>query len=370
MDSNFKVHYDHQIFTEQEFGGISRYFVYLSEQLRLNYDIQSDLRFLYTRNGYLDTRNHILSKSIGEVWLKKYRRYQKWNKKYSLYCIKKGDFDVFHPTYYHPYFLSKINKPYVVTVHDMIHEVLPAYFQPDDPTSYYKKQIIEQASHIIAISENTKKDIQRILAVPDEKITVIYHSLFQMKEKLDLSINQMFPKRDAYLLYVGARKGYKNFDKFLVAVEPLLKRFDGLSVLCVGGGEFKLAEQMLMKRLNITDKVRQVYANNYELKQYYRNALCFIYPSLYEGFGLPILEAFDSNCPVVVSKTSCFIEIGGDAAEYFDPYEPEDIRQTILKVLESNEIREQMKDKGQKRLEQFGPDKCLSKTAEVYDRFR
>lgn len=358
--------YDYQIFTLQQFGGISRYFATLARHAEAVPDIHVQLRLLYTRNGYLQREHSVFNATIGKKLLKGHRKRQKWNRQYLEYKISKGDFDVFHPTYYDPYFLKKLRKPFVVTVHDMIHELFPEYFSPSDPTSRHKRQILERADHIIAISECTKRDLLRFLPLPEEKISVIHHGNMQEDPSLDRTDSKRPPATPPYLLFVGAREGYKNFTRFLEALVPVVAHFPELHILCVGGGNFQVAEEETISRLGLKHKIRQVNCSDRELELYYRGAAAFIYPSLYEGFGLPILEAFRQNCPVLLSDTPCLKEVAGDSALYFNPYDTHAISEAIETILGSDRLRETCSIKGSQRLQQFTLDSCLKKTYQVY----
>ncbi|MFC0321578.1 MULTISPECIES: glycosyltransferase family 4 protein [Olivibacter] len=363
-----KILFDHQIFSLQNYGGISRYFSALSQGLKSNEGISSHIKLLYSRNHYLEAKNSVLSKTMGELFLKKQKKIYKWNEKYSKYLIGKNDFDVFHPTYYNPYFLDSLKRPYVITVHDMIHELFPEFFAPNDETVLVKKKAINKANHIIAISESTKRDLQLLLNIPEDKITVIHHSLFDKLVIHSEPQEQGKSKHSVpYVLYVGSRDGYKNFYKFITATANILKGYD-IALLCVGGGSFGIAEVELINRLNLAQYVKQVDAHEEELKLYYANAVCFVYPSLYEGFGLPILEAFNNKCPVVCSNTSCFPETAGDSAVYFNPKDIDDIAAAVNLVLTDEKLRSNLIENGLKRLQMFSLTNCLQKTMDCYNK--
>src|ERR1019366_610887 len=127
------------------------------------------------------------------------------------YLVKQNDFEVFHPTYYHPYFLKSLKKPFVLTVHDIIYELFPEYFATE-PYKFYKQKLLSLADHIIAISECTKNDIQKFYDIEDSKISVIHHG-YQIPMNEVPSI--FYSANDPYILFVGDRFGYKNFDLFI-----------------------------------------------------------------------------------------------------------------------------------------------------------
>lgn len=358
-----KVLYDHQTFSLQKYGGISRYFANVHHAIQQQIGIEASISLLYSNNYYIKDIPNFMNKSLGKFLLSDPDKCYKWNKRYSRRIIGNNDFDIFHPTYYHPYFLKKLKKPFVITVHDMIHEKYPEYFTSEDPSSYYKRQCIEKASHIIAISESTKNDIQQYLNIPEEKISVIHHGYQPIAS---YEKNDLFDLPEQYLLYVGDRRAYKNFYGFIRALVPLLKNDPILKIICAGGGSFQLAEIEFLSALGLSNQVVQKSVSDYQLAMLYKNAIAFVYPSFYEGFGLPILEAFGQNCPIIASNNSCFKEIAGDACQYFNPNDPSDILKSVEAVKSSFLLRSNLVSKGNNQLLTFGMDKCVNKTIELY----
>jgi len=361
----FKLLIDHQTFSMQNYGGISRYFANIHHKIESHENATSKIGVLYTPNYYLKDYSTPLNSVLGRLFLKKQRKLIKWNQKYSNHLIQQNNFDLLHPSYYNTYFLKNLKKPYVITVHDMIHERLPEYFSPDDEFVQYKRVCVENAAHIIAISEATKKDLQDILNIDEKRITVIHHG-YQMSTLPDPKESSLIAVQKNYLLFVGERKQYKNFSVFLNAVAPLLHEEKDLTLICAGGGSFKQAEQELIRRLKISEKTFQINVTDSELRALYENARAFIFPSLYEGFGLPILEAFKYNCPVIASNTSCFSEIGGNAISYFDPSNTHSILKTIKEVINSKDLSLSLIKEGTMQLEKFSMDLCMNKTLAVY----
>lgn len=356
-----KIQFDHQTFSLQEYGGISRYFAVLQDYLRNKEGMGVDAGVLVSRNHYLPDSTFPLPAKWGRALVSRSRTYS-FNKRYTKFLLEKNRFDVFHPTYYDAYFLPYLKRPFVLTVHDMTHELFPEFFPQNDPFITYKREVIEKADHIIAISTATKKDLQDIYGVHEGKISVIHHGLYKINGSDEAE--PVLPAR--FILFVGARNGYKNFSRFITACAPLLREDRDLRVICAGGGRFNLAERELLHRNRLTAAVVQMQVNDSRLKNLYEKATLFVYPSLYEGFGLPLLEAFHNNCPVAVSNTSCFPEVGGDAVVYFDPYVPEDILRAIKALTADKELREKLSLKGQNRLRYFALEDCMRKTMDVY----
>jgi glycosyltransferase involved in cell wall biosynthesis len=168
------------------------------------------------------------------------------------------------------------------------------------------------------------------------------------------------------LLYVGTRSGYKNFRAFVGAIAPLLKADADLVVLCVGGGAFNTSERKFFSELRIFDRLTQVEASDPELASLYHSARAFVFPSLYEGFGIPILEAFSCGCPCVLSRASCFPEIAGDAALYFDVDDEDSMTELIRKALYDESVRNELVTRGLQRHKMFSWQKTAKETLDVY----
>jgi glycosyltransferase involved in cell wall biosynthesis len=350
----------------QKYGGISRYFYELLCEFSRMDDIETKISLIFSNNRYISNNkiiNHLNFIPVRE-FKGKQRLMSFFNKIVSKSYLRKQLFDLFHPTYYDIYFLHYLkNKPFVLTVHDMIHEKFKGMFFKEDKTIQYKKLLIEKATKIIAVSENTKNDLINILNVKKEKIEVVYHgySLLPKVEKIKIVIPE------DYMLFVGYRGGYKNFDALVESVAELLKKNRNLFIICVGGGNFNSFENSKLVDMNIKKQVLQFNADDDTLAYLYKNAIALIFPSLYEGFGMPILEAFSCGCPVICSNSSSFPEVAGDAAKYFNPYDKVSIKCVIEKVVNSVDLRKRMIEKGKKRLENFSWKQTAIKTKKVYE---
>lgn len=381
--NEMKVLYDHQIFEHQRIGGVSRYFTEIIRHLPK--DVEADVSIQYSFNEYLKElsipfirKDQLISYNsffpglnfkgkrrlysyLEKKFPDKYPDLFRKNKEESIKRIKSKDFDIFHPTFYDDYYLDSLgNKPYVLTVHDMIIELFPEYIN----SPYFirrKKRLVDNAAHIIAVSENTKSDIINVFGTSKDKISVIYHgaSLFSGNDKPD-----SLPEK--YLLYVGDRRlGYKNFAFFISSIQPILLKDKKLHVVCTGD-KFTDEEIFFFKALDIEDQILIKFVADKQMHALYKHALMFIYPSYYEGFGIPILEAFQAGCPVVLSNGSCFPEVAGDAGLYFKSKSPQDLRSVVNRVLDYSEIRESYINKGNARLKDFSWEKSAAMTVEVY----
>jgi glycosyltransferase involved in cell wall biosynthesis len=348
-----RVLYDYQAFMQRR-GGVSRYFSELIRALQRIEDFEAVLPDIFSDNEYLPgrtflTRSHFKGKVRIMTVLNRLAASR------ALRC----DFDVFHPTYYRPYFLKSLKRPFVVTVHDMIHELYPEHVR-DDGTAANKRLVCQRASRIIAVSENTKNDLCRLLGVPPAKVAVIHHATSLRYDDSPRLIER------PYILYVGVRSGHKNFTALLEAAALVLPRH-GVDLVCAGGGDFSRPELDMMKERGIADRVLHFEAlTSSQLTSLYHFASVFAYPSLYEGFGLPLLEAFSCGCPVAASRNSSILEVASEAAELFDPGSVESIVTAIERVLTDMPRSAHLVQAGLKRLRLFSWEKAAAKTLEVY----
>jgi glycosyltransferase involved in cell wall biosynthesis len=286
------------------------------------------------------------------------------NKLFSKNQIKNENFDIFHPTYYDSYFLKYLKtKPYILTVYDMIHELFPDMFKNDN-TAIQKEIAIRRATKIIAISENTKNDIVKFYHIDPNKIVVIPLATSLCAQKPDSTLN--LPQK--YILFVGDRWTYKNFDFFIRSISDILSEENNLFLICAGGKLFSDNEIRLFEDLKIKSKViHYSISDDRALSYLYRKAIVFVFPSLYEGFGIPVLEAFSSGCPVAASNCSSFPEVGGDAIKYFDPRSSHSIQEVILDIVHNEAIQDSLRNRGYQRLKLFSWEKTALATKNVYD---
>ncbi len=367
MAKKIKIFIDHQIFSFQNYGGISRVFTELCKEFKNNNSIEYELPILFSNNEYMYEIQKVSkffprSKSFVRTAIM-----YLINRIYSTFKLLKNDFDIFQPTYYDPYFLPFLKKkPFVLLIHDMTHEIFPEGISKKDKTIEWKKKLVEKADHILAISENTKRDVIEFYNVPKEKIDVVYWATsVKIPEKI---IDLGLPKR--YILYTSNRGKYKNFAFFFKSIVNILKEDKDLYLVCAGSSKFNEEELELFKKNDLIEKVKHIRwsdnDNDKEMASIYNKALVFVFPSLYEGFGIPLLEAFACNCPAVVSNTSSLPEVGGDAVEYFDPKDKKSIEDAVRRVVYDKNLSEELKKRGRERLKMFSWEKAAAKFVEVY----
>jgi glycosyltransferase involved in cell wall biosynthesis len=367
------IAYDSNIFTIQKYGGVSRYFVMLGEELsKAGHNVRA--------YGLLHTNQHLFDSSypltgmhmIGHFPPYTRRATHFLNDLWMQFQIKMEVPDLIHETYCQNRKVGKKSIPRVCTVHDMIHELFPEFIGKRDRTPEYRLNTIFRADAVICVSEKTRLDLVRFTGIDEDKVHVVHHGFEnvliheQPTEDDLLFLNKL--KSKPYLLYVGARQGYKNFANFLrgYAASSLIS---DLQIVAFGGNSFNPSELALSDSLGIPRcNIIQLGGSDALLHSLYHGALAFIYPSLYEGFGFPPLEAMSKNCPVISSNASCMPEIIGDAAEFFDPLDPYDIASAIERVSSSEALRHSLINKGKKRLKKFSWKKCADETLKVYER--
>lgn len=364
-----KVLFDHQTFNYQKYGGISRYFTEVISGLKNHYSLDTDLQLLYSHNEHLIEKKLQPTKSYLKN-LKGGWRLQNLITNLNKFFVKKKlskGVDVFHPTYYDTYYLNDLGRTkLVLTIYDMIHEkrlIHTAATKDNLQVITNKKILAKKADKIIAISESTKNDIVEVYGIAPGKIDVIYlaNSLFPSENFLP---PVAVPEK--YILFVGNRSDYKNFDLTLKAITPLLQSDRTLHLICAGGKKFTEKEKLHLQELDIQHQVMQLNISDVFLGYLYQHALCFVFPSIYEGFGIPTLEAFACGCPVVLSNTSSMPEVGGDAAVYIDPYSQESIYQSVNKIINTPLLRNELTQKGYIQLKKFSWQKCVEEHFRVY----
>ncbi|MDU0369158.1 glycosyltransferase family 4 protein [Hymenobacter endophyticus] len=360
-----RVLYDHQAFTLQDFGGVSRY----HHELLCHATWESELAValsnnLYLRDGhYSQHRTFLPNSRLPARW----RVIEFCNNRASRRAIRRGEFDVLHPTLLDDnYFLDLLpaGKPLVVTIHDMIPALFPEHYPDRDARRL--ERTVQRADRIIAVSEHTRADILRLLPVAPEKVRVVYHGYTDREYP---SAGPALPVPARYVLFTGSRALYKNFGCVVEALALLpATQAQGLHLVCAGGGPFTPTEHALLQRAGWADRAHQFGpVSDAQLNLLYRQAQAFIFPSEYEGFGLPILEAYGQQCPVLLSQASCFPEIAREAALYFPPNQPAALAEQLGRLLTDARLRRELVQLGQLRLLDFTWQHTARRTRTVYE---
>lgn len=361
-----KVLYDSQIFNAQQYGGISRYYANLAKELHHIEDVTTSILAPTYINNYLP---HI-SEYDRVFGFKSKVKWQSTSRVFShMAChlaIPLLGPDIIHKTYYYPERYPKSFGRSVLTVYDMIHELFPENFSSHDRTSNYKYKAVKRADHVICISENTKSDLLRLWDINPDKVSVVHLGFDSFTAQSNQPMTSNNDRLKDYILFVGARKGHKNFERVLKAYSSKKALSANFSLICFGGGSFNLDEEKQLKNLGLTNKVIQMSGSDVLLANLYQNADLFIYPSLYEGFGIPPLEAMSAGCPVAAAKISCIPEVCGSAVEYFDPYDINSIALSLERVLGDSKYKENLSSLGYEQSDNFSWQKCAVETLEKY----
>jgi glycosyltransferase involved in cell wall biosynthesis len=363
-----KILYDYNIFYLQKVGGISKYFTQIYLIIRNFYSVRIVAPIHV--NDYL---NNIKNKEI--VTFVKLDRQYKFTRSISIFLnnfffriyINFFKPDIIHLTYYNKELNFKKNCKVVITVYDLIHEI----FQEDYNFKYpkkFKKNYIDIADHIICISENTKKDLLKFYEVNPDKISVIKLGFDTSKEYQEIKDDYL---SKPYLLYVGDRKNYKNFKNLIISYSLSEKLKKDFNIVCFGGGGLVEHERILLQKLNINlSKIKCLSGSDLELNFIYKQATAYICPSFYEGFGLTILEAMNMNCPIISSNAGSLPEVGGDFIEYFDPYNIDEIKNKIEKVVYSETNILKQKKNFSKNLQKFSWEATARETMYIYEKLQ
>jgi glycosyltransferase involved in cell wall biosynthesis len=362
-----RILYDYQAFSRQFYGGVSRYFVELARLLSRLDNTEVKILAPFYINHYLKELDPgiVSGRQISHVPKAAGRLFNIYNRAATHYQAANYSPDILHETYYaqQPLPLNS-NHARIVTVYDMIHERFPEYFPGWDNTAATKQLAVARADHVICISETTRRDLLEISNISPDKVSVVHLGFYSPQTRG----TPTEPLIDSpYLLYVGIRSGYKNFQRLLEAYarSPALR--GQYRLVCFGGGKFSNTEVRQRKKLGLAaDRLVWMGGSDKILMQLYRHAAAFVYPSLYEGFGIPPLEAMAHNCPVVCSTGGSISEVVGAAGEFFDPCDTDAIAQAIENATGPQERSTELRALGRQRITRFTWEKCACDTHAIY----
>lgn len=359
-----KIAYDYQIFDSQKYGGISRYFFELARHIAACEDV--DLRvispiyinkYLLSEDVFVSGINAPVMRGMGKIL-------RKLNSRIAPYLMHKFKPDLVHETYYMNSPVQCCHSKVIITVHDMIHELCPESFAPNDFTSSKKASAAERADHVICVSENTRQDLVRFFGVDPAKTSVVHHGYELLAPPTGFRCCE-----EPFILYVGNRGGYKNFDRLLqaYAASPVIHKEFQLVVF--GGGPLTRCERSRIQDLGCGQwHVRHFSGADEVLADLYASARVFVYPSLYEGFGIPPLEAMSMECPVICSQRGSLPEVVGNAAGFFNPESVDSIVDELTRALFDSSYRKSLIEKGRHQCNKYSWDKCAKETLDVYQR--
>ena len=288
-----KIAYNSSIFFIQKYGGISRYFCSVINEFIKDKKTIKVFSPIFKNNYLLKLSNNYRK----GIYIPRYpvpNLFKKIIDQISFSQIENSNFDIVHDTYYSENILNYKNKKRIITVYDLIHEKFPKMY--NNKSLEKRKKIIQGSDAIICISENTKKDLIKFYNIDEKKINVVYLGCdhvsndFNAKNYFDFDI----PKN--FIFFVGSRLKYKNFNLLVKSYCMSLKLKNDFNIVCFGGGKFTQSEIKQFNELNIGNKLFHFQGSDDLLSYLYTKAKLFVFPSQYEGFGIPLLEAMSIVC--------------------------------------------------------------------------
>jgi glycosyltransferase involved in cell wall biosynthesis len=350
-----RVSYDAQIFRRERRGGISRYFT----ELVGTYQREPSLGVIPSVAARFVASKHLAEAGLGSRVVVP----RILGRASQLFPVSQGlgkGADLVHHTYYSPFVLRGDRQlPRVTTIHDMIPELMPEYFPRGNP-HWAKRQHVEQSSGLVFVSEASRRDLLRLYGPQDVPMAVAPLAPGSTFHPRVPDSSPSLP----FVVFVGARKGYKEFDTVLLALARL--RPPGLSVVAVGGGSLSRAERARVEELGLVGRVRQVSVSDEGLARLYASAIALVVPSRYEGFGLPVVEAMATGCPVVASDIEVFREVADEAAEYFAVGDADALVVALERVLGDHVLRRSLREAALLRVRDFSWSRTARITAALY----
>jgi glycosyltransferase involved in cell wall biosynthesis len=365
VTGDVKVFFDGRIFTLQHHGGVSR----LSFELMRSLGQAQQVEQILFRGMYIDlypfrrkwfkryyglrwplVRGFSFIRPLDDMWME------------LEYRVNAASDLIYHSTYYR--LPKRVRGPVVVHAYDMIHELYSGGLN----CKMLKKKALETADLIISISESTKRDICEIYQIDPRKVIIAYPGVSSVFHK-NTRLNSRAERDDErpYMLYVGVRGWYKNFD-LLLNTFVRKKYFSDFDLILVGG-ERKLSvqqQQVVADSVGKRTWLKHKFPSDRELAQLYSDAAVFVCTSLYEGFGIPLVEAMASGCPVIAPNTSSVPEVVGDAALLFDPKDAENLGRQMDRVISDESLRTALIERGQLRAMLFSWEAMAEKIYEGY----
>ncbi len=336
----------------------------------------SELFHLNGKNVHEILPSGILSKTLSSIW----------RSKWVTNDLEKLGIDVYHGLSNEiPVDIQKTGIKSVVTIHDLIFERFPEQYAKIDVQIYKKKfrYACDHADKVIAISQQTKQDIQEFYKTPEEKIVVCYQSCNpafgnEVSEETKRLIREKYGLPSEYFLYVGSIIERKNLLNVCKAVY-LLRNDLKLPLIVIGDGtrykqqvkdfikQHGLEKQVIFLSDNPLAKVSSSFLRAEDFPGIYQMATAMIYPSFFEGFGIPVLESLWSRLPVITSNVSCLPEAGGEGAYYVNPASSEEIAEGMKRIYFEKDLADTLKNIGWQHAQKFTQQKCAAAVMNVYE---
>lgn len=349
-----KIVYDNSVFSIQRAGGASMYWYELIKRFKK----EDNIMYYDLKNDNIFRKNLDICSEIETTFPIRIVRHLPFLKKIT-------DKSILHSCIYRVSLDKNIIN--IVTVHDFTYEYFMGWL-PKKIHTLQKYFAIRHADGIICVSENTKKDLIKFLPDVDQsKIKVIYHGVsdeFFRLENPVFNLIENFPKLENinYIIFVGDRSKYKNFN---IVIE-VMKQLKDFKLVVIGGKNFTKEEELILSEIN--ERIIHLKGlDSNKLNVLYNNAFCMLYPSSYEGFGIPVLEAMKSGCPVVSTKMSSIPEVAGEAGLLVNEINVENFILEIVKLKDVS-FRNEIIEKGLNQSGKFSWDKCFSDTFEFYNK--
>lgn len=343
-----RVALDEQIFAIQPFGGISRLFYEKASAFVRDPSLGVSVEPL----GAAVVNEYLLGDLELAHALKATRAGGSYSAlaRYFLRGNRKSPVEVVHNTFYLPRGLGgHPGARRVVTIYDMIPELLPQTRRRMDFLTE-KHKYVQRADHVVCISESTRNDLLK--AYPDihAPVTIAYPGV---GSQFNSAAAQLPGLPEPYVLHVGNRGSYKDGETLLRAFAQVAQDFPEITLFLVGGGPLTKREREHSTALGIAHRIAQRSIPDSDMPSVYAQALVTVFPSRYEGFGLPAVEALACGCPLVLADTSSLPEVGGDAAYYFAPGDDHELAEKLRALLESQTLREERREAGYRQASKF-----------------
>jgi glycosyltransferase involved in cell wall biosynthesis len=356
--------FDEQCFVRQERGGISRFFV----ETILRLEAASQGSWSPHTNWPLTINEHAEDAALARrlqlhIFGHRLRKPEKAVSQIAAKLKPPGTFDLVHATYYATA-PSKARKrrPLVTTVFDMTPERFPELFTQGNP-HLAKRDYVTEADLVVCISEATHRDVLEFYGEPRGQVVTIPWGVGDEFTPLGPCLEDLAP---GYVLFVGQRSGYKDFGVLIEAFRAKKQHLAATPLVIVGGPPLSQAETQALEAAGVLGRTRQIWPTDRQLPAVYRGAKLFVFPSRYEGFGLPTLEAMASGVPTILAHSSSHVEVGGDAALFFEPGNAEHLAHEISSLLTDSTEHAARRELGLTHAATFSWDTATRALASAY----
>ena len=349
-----------EIWNLQQQGGVSRY----AKELINNIAVLNN-----SVKAVIPDTNNVYAQEISSKVKITANQFENFLNEPNFDGLFNGNKTLYHATYFSEVGISAMKRmgvQTVVTVHDMISELFPERPPLFRRKNRVKQKTIQMADHIVCVSQNSANDLERIYGVSQEKISITYPgtSFGDFTKQIDNDTLRLTP----FLMYVGNRDKYKNFKRLIMALSSSKLFMSNFKLVAFGGGSFSKLEITFLKEFGMWEHVIHVEGNDTKLFDYYSCAKSLIYPSIYEGFGSPPIEAMASGCPTIVSSGGSIPEVCGEAAIYFDPYNLQNIRNVIDETIQNDTLLSDLSNIGKMHSLKYSWENTAIATLKAYDK--